>query len=80
CRRSIADSNATVQGWFVTAAYRSARIHQLVVKQSATNYQFSSFLMADVFIAEDEFQTERRRITNRWMRVESAGLSSTTCR
>ena len=38
-------------------------IHQLVVTQSATNYQCSPFLMADVFIAEGEFPTPRRSIT-----------------
>jgi hypothetical protein len=38
CHHSIADSSATEQGWFVTAAYQPAHIHQLVVTQSATDY------------------------------------------
>ena len=66
CRHSIPDSSATEQGWFVTASNRATHIHQLVVTQSATNYQCLPFLVADVFIAEGEFPTQRLSITNRW--------------
>lgn len=62
-RHSTPNSSATEQGWFVVAADRPAHIHELVVTQSATNYQCSPFLMADVFSAEGEFPTQGRSIT-----------------
>jgi hypothetical protein len=62
---SIAHSNATERGWFVTAAYQPAHIHQLVVTQSAANYECAHFRVAHVFIDEGKFPTQRRSITLR---------------
>lgn len=76
CRHSIPDSSATEQGWFVTAANRTSDIHQLVVTQSAANYQWFPFLMDDVFIAEGEFPTQRSSLTPAMQKDNQNSFSS----